>query len=239
MITKEVLIADVILSLNQGVVSDDSELEPEHVAHWINVHINDLIRKEIISEQSKGNMIPPIYIVRETALEMNEEDVDGVEDDKQRIWVDIEGEVLDLPRDMGVVRVLDQDGNLIRKTSIDNLEDTRHLRFAKPSLNNVLHYREGKKIFIEGFNTADLDFNELIVDYIPKQNVLELDDEDEILVSDQLLPLLIASVVQTGKLMLYGTQPDQDSDSSDRKDTAYHLAINNPTAPQSNAQPQP
>lgn len=236
MVTKGILIGDIELQLLQGSPSDDSELEPEQICQWVNTHLNDLVRKEIIAEQAKGNMIPPIYIMRETGLEFTEEEVEDVDDEKQRMFVELENDVLDLPRDGGLVRVLDQDLNLIRKTSVENLEDLRNLRFAKPSISNVVHYREGKKIFIEGFNTTDLEFNNPIVDYVPHQNLLELEDDDEVLVSDQILPLVIAAVVQTGKLQLYGTQADETSDSKDTKQTAYHLAINNPTT-QSNPQP--
>lgn len=233
---KEILLSDIELQLHQGAPSDDSELEIEQIAKWVQDHLNDLVRKEILDETAKGNPIPPIYIVRETALELTEEELEDMDNEKQRMYLELEDEVLDLPRDMGVLRVLDYDLNLIRKTSVENLEDVRSLRFAKPSQNNALHYREGKKIFIEGFNTADISFEPFIVDYVKKQNILELADDGEVLISDQLIPILIAAAVQTGKLQMYGTQPDEESDSKDTKKTAYHLAINNPSAAQ-NTQP--
>lgn len=235
MITRWQLISDCILQLQQANPSDDSELDEKQVAFWIQYHLNDLIRQEIIAEQKKGYMPPPIYIVRDEGLEMSEEAVDDIADSKQRIWVDLTNEVLDLPNDRGVVRVEDYDGNLIAKTSIDQLSMVRDLPFAKPSLNSVLYYRIGQKVFIEGFATTDIDYNPIIVYYVPKQDILSMADTDEVLISDQLLPVLTNAVVERGKLMLYGTQPDTANDGVDNKGVQYHTAIANP---QNNNQPQ-
>lgn len=236
--TKEKLIGDILLQLTQGSPSDDLALEEEQVAYWIQYYLHDLIRREILDYQRKGQMIPPIYIRRDIALELQEEDVDDVADVKQRIYVELEDDVLDLPRDGGIVRVLDYDRNLIQKTSVEELEHLRHLRFAKPSLENILYYREGKKIFIEGFNTADIDFNPIMVSHIPKQDVLALDDDDEILITDQLVPILIDLCVQRGKLELYGSEPDKANDGIDNKNIQYHTAITNPAKEQSTPQPE-
>jgi hypothetical protein len=105
----------------------------------------------------------------------------------------------------------------------------RDLRFAKPSIDTPLYYRIGTKVFVEGFNTADLDYNPLIVYYVPKQDILSMADTDEVLVSDQLLPTLIATTVQFGKMQLYGTQPDMANDGTDNKGVQYHTAIANPS----------
>lgn len=226
--TKSELISDIELQLLQGTTSDDSELEFDQIALWIDYHLNDLIRREIIEEKKKGNPIPPIYIVRETALALTEETTTDIDDVDQRLYVTLTGEVLDLPRDMGVVRVLDYDLNLIQKTTVEDLEVIRDLRFAKPSTDNVLHYRQGEKVFIIGFNTADVDFNPIIVDYVKKQDLITMADTDEVLISDQLVPLLIDLCVQRGKQELYGTTPDEDNQGTDTKKTAYHTQIANP-----------
>lgn len=236
--TKNDLISDIMLQLNQGDISDDSVLEEDQVAMWLTYHLNDLKSKEIVLALSDGNPIPPIYIARETNLELQEEDIDDIAAVKQRIYVTLSGEILDLPRDAGLVRVLDYDLNLIHKTTVENLESIRHFKFGKPSINNVLHYREGTQtIFIEGFNTADLEFNPIIVDYVKKQNVLEMNDDDEILITDQLLPILIDTVVNRGKLELYGTMPDEANDAKDTKQTSYHLGIAKSGGGQSSEQP--
>ena len=228
--TKHQLISDIILELLQGNNSDDSELEEKQVAFWIQYHLHDLVRQEVTAEMKKGNMPPPVYIKRDEGLEMSEENVTDISDSKQRIWVDLVDEVLDLPNDRGIIRVEDYDGNLILKTSIDQLGMVRDLRFSKPSIDTPLYYRIGTKVFVEGFNTADIDYNPLIVYYIPKQDVIAMEDTDEVLITDQLIPVLIDLCVQRGKLELYGTQADTANDGVDNKNVQYHTAISNPTA---------
>lgn len=235
MITKQKIVDDVILQLNQGAISDDSELSKVQIAQWIQYHLHDLIKREITAEKAKGNMIPPIYIIREDGFELSEENVVDMDDNRQRMWVELTNDVLDLPKDAGLVQVLDYDYNLIHKASLESLNMINSLRFAKSAPKNLLYFRQGKKIFVEGLQTSEIPYTPIIVDYIPKQNVLALNDTDEIIISDQLIPVLIDLVVQQGKLMLYGTQIDEQSDGVDSKKPAYHTAISNP----SSNQPQP
>ncbi len=229
-ILKNKLVADIELGILQSAPSDDTELEHDQIAQWINDNLHDLIKREIVQEQQKGRMIPPIYIPREPALELQEESVTGIAAAKQRLYVELENDVIDLPNDAGVVRVLDYDLNLIHKTSVEQLESLRDMRHARPGPNNILYYRQERKIFIEGFNTADIDFNEIIVDYVHKQDVAALDDTDEIIISDQLIPILRNVCIQQGKLQMYGTQADKANDGVDYKDPSYHLSIANPLA---------
>lgn len=228
-ITKEKLISDIELQLYQGTISDDNELEKNQIAQWIQYHLHSLQRQEITTAINSGQLIPSIYIITESGLEMSEENVEGISDSKQRFWIDLTNNVLDLPDDRGIVRVEDYDGNLILKTSIEHLSMTRDLRFSKPSLNNVLYYRIGKKVFLEGFNTADTDFNDIIVHYVPKQDILALNDSDEVLVSDMILPVLIDLVVARGKAELLGSVPaDQENDGVQKVAPIYHSQISNP-----------
>jgi hypothetical protein len=229
--TKEKLISDIILKITQSNPSDDLALEEDQVAYWISLHLNDLIRREIIEEQKKGNMIPPIYIRRDVVIEPQEESITNVSAFNQRIYIELPEEVVDLPRDGGIVRLLDYDRNLIHKTSVEQLEDLRNLHFAKPSPENPVYYREGKtnnKIFIEGFNTADIDFNPFMCSYIPKQDIISMADGDEVLITDQLVPILRDLCVQEGKEELYGSEPDKENDGVDNKKIQYHTAIQNP-----------
>lgn len=229
--TKHQTISDIELKLTQAAPSDDLELEQEQIAFWVQQHLNELVAREIIEEKKKGNQIPPVYIVRDVALELNEESVADVDAEKQRIYVDLTDltdEILDLPRDGGIVRVLDYDRNLIRMSTVEDIEDTRNLRFAKPSQSNIIAHREGSILVIEGFNTADLDFNPIMISYVPKQDILSMADAGELKVTDRLYTILIDTVVQQGKLELYGTQADMTNDGVDPKQVQYHTAISNP-----------
>jgi hypothetical protein len=229
MITKNKLISDVVLQLTQGSPSDDFQVEEAQIAQWATYHLNELVRREISAFIGDGRMIPPIYLKREEGLSMTEEDIVEIDDINQRMWLELTEEVLDLPKDSGVVQVLDYDYNLVYKASLERMQMLNAMRFARPSQENKVYYRQGNKVFVEGFRTAEIDFNKIIVDYIPKQDVFSMSDDSEILISDQLVPILIDQLVQRGKLELYGTQPDTASDGTDSKQTAYHTAISNPS----------
>lgn len=230
MITKQKLIDDIELQLLQSSPSDDSDLSKVQVAQWVQYHLHDLIRREIVGEMSKGNMIPPIYIIREDGFELDEESVVDMEDDRQRMWVELANDVLDLPKDSGIVQVLDYDYNLISKASLERMNLINSLPFAKSSPKNLLYFRQGKKIFVEGLQTSEISYTPIIVDYVPKQDLLAMDDTDEVIISDQLIPVLIDLCVQRGKLMLYGTQADQSNDGVDPKAQNYHSSIANPAS---------
>lgn len=226
-ITKEKFISDVILQLTQGSPSDDIQLEDLQVAQWSTVVINDLVTREITSYMKQGKFIPPIYIVRETGKALLEETVTDIDDEKQRIYFALSGEVLDLPNDAGVVQVLDYDLNVIHRGSLERMQIINALRFARPTQDNKVYYRSGTSIFIEGFATADIDFNPIIVDYVKKQDIGALSDSGSILLSDQLYPIALAGVVQMGKTQMYGSSPDQANDGIDTKSIQYHTAIAN------------
>lgn len=223
--TKENLISDVILQLTQGAPTDDIQIEESQIASWATDYLNDLVKRECVAESKKGKSIPPVYITRETGLELTEEAIADLDDKNQRMYLTLSGEVLDLPSDSGVVKVLDYDLNLIYKTSTENIEILDSLRFARATSENPLFYREGKNIFIKGFNTADLEFNEFIVHYVKKQDVMAMDDEDELLVTDQLVNVLIDLLVDRGKRELYGGESDPANDGVNRPNPLYHQAI--------------
>lgn len=225
--TKETLISDIILQLTQSAPTDDLQIEESQVAYWATGFLNDLVKRECVAEVKKGKPIPPVYITRETGLELTEEAVDDIDDKDQRMYLTLSGEILDLPGDSGIVKVLDYDLNLIKKTSTEDLETYKHFRFASPSSENPLFYREGQSIFIVGFATSDLEFNSFMVHYVKKQDVMAMDDEDEILITDQLVNVLTDLLVERGKRELYGTQSDASSDGTDRKSQVYHTAIQN------------
>lgn len=234
-ITKNKLLSDLTLSLNQSDLSDDSPIELSQLAYWASNTLNDLVRKEIYGEMKNGNGIPPIYIKHADGLELSEETVVDIDDDKQRIFTELEEDVLDLPKDAGIVLIQDYDRNQIYSSSVENNNLLNKMRFAKATSDNKIYYRQGKKIFIEGFKTADLEFNPISVSYVPKQDLLTMDDTDEVLISDQLVTVLSNLLVAQGKRMLYGSKSDDNSDGADNKPQFYHLGIQDPNQPENNA----
>lgn len=236
--TKEQFISDCILQLTQSAPTDDLAIEELQIASWGSDFLNELVRRECTVAIRAGKSIPPVYITRETGLELTEEEVADIDEEDQRMYLELSNEVLDIEGDKGFIKLLDYDLNLIHKTSTENIEVINDLRFARATSENPLYYREGKKVFVKGFATADLDFNEFIAHYIAKQDIMAMEDEDEIKATDQIVNALVDMVVAKGKAELYGTQPDVNSDGRDVKQLQYHRAIANPAAAQEE-QPQP
>lgn len=66
--TKDQLISDIILQVTQSAPSDDSEIEKDQVAFWINYHLGQLIKQEIDIETKNARPIPPVYIAMEDCI---------------------------------------------------------------------------------------------------------------------------------------------------------------------------
>jgi hypothetical protein len=228
MTTKEQIISDVQLQLNQGGISDDSQLDWNQLLYWGSYELNRLVTAECNAAIKSGSSIPAIYKKVADCEVISVEDVETFTAENDRCYVEIEDDILDLESDLGVIIVETEDGDLIKKTSLENFHRLKKMRFSKPSLSNTLCYRRGKKIFIPGFTPTDIPFEKVNVFYVPKQDLLAIADSAEVLVSDMTLPTLIDMMVERGKLMLYGTQPDIANDSADNKNVQYHTAIQNP-----------
>lgn len=270
-ITKNKLISDIELQLNQGTISDDSQLDRLQIAQWIDYELAQLTALDCNDALRKGKQVPPIYITRQSACSLTKEtiiyevanyaalpfpgivgfiyytkaenkyykwatgwvQISKYEVEKaeinQRFYFLLFNDVIDLQDDSGVLRVLTDEYNEIKKSSIQSIDMVRNLRFSGPSSETLIWYRAADRIYIEGLNASELYDNSFIVDYVSKQDVLTLIDESEIRISDALLPVLIDKVVQRGKLQMYGTLPDVGNDGVDVKQQMYHTAISNPT----------
>lgn len=227
-ITKAQLISDCELSLYAGTISDDAAVEKDQLSFWISYHLNNLVATECNEKLKRGESIPAIYQVR-AALEIPElEALDDVDESDERIYCEMDNEILTLNSDMGLITVLDEEGEEIKKAGIQTLQLFKHMRFGKPTLENPLYYRQGLKIFLLGFKPVDIPFSLIQVFYVPKQSLLDMDDDEEVLCSDLVLPELIARVTQEGKLMLYGTQADQANNGVDDSKPVYHQQIKSP-----------
>lgn len=221
--------SDVILQLTQANPSDDLALDDAQVNAWITYIANVLVATEINSKLAKNEMVPSIYVTREECILGETEDTDCGDDCQDRIAVELENEVMTLNNDGGIVMVQTEEGDQVLKAgSINNIMLFRNMRFAKPSDENLVYYRQGNKIYIEGMKFNDIPFDKFHVWYVKKQNYMTAADSTEVVVSDLVLPALISSVVQQGKLELYGTQVDKANDGVDPKDSVYHTAIQNP-----------
>lgn len=234
---KAKIIDDIFLQLTQSSPSDDSEIEKDQIAFQLQYELNNLIKQEISAEKAAGRQIPPIYITIEDCNVINVEDLECTADCKDRVYIDITGEVVDLQKDAGLVRIITDEGDVVLPASVESLDVINNLRFAKASRTNPIYYRQAKRIFIEGVGEAEVDLSKVTVYYVNKQDILALEDTDEVIMTDQIKPLVIDAVLKRMKLEIYGSEADTDSDSVDVKQARYHNIIANP-ATLDNQQPQ-
>lgn len=224
------IIDDVRLQLLQGNPSDDSALEDRQLIYWLNLAAHALVVTEINSKLALGEMVPSIYQVRESCLISSLEESDCGDDEcSDRISITLVGDVLTLNNDAGIIMIQTDDGDQVLKAGDIGLAIMfRKMRFSKPSGTNFIYYRLGSKIYIEGLPASDIPFDKFHVTYVQKRDYTTLPTTSQVVVSDLVLPQLIAAMVETGKLELYGTQVDSANDGSDDKNPVYHQQISNP-----------
>ncbi len=226
--TKAELISDVILQVTQSAPSDDSEISQDQIAFWGTYHLNQLVTQEIFGELKNGRSIPPIYLVEEDCKVMELQEAECGNNCQDRVYIDLTDEVVDLPKDAGIVRVITEEGDQVLKVAVENIDIVKFLRFAKPSVTNLQYSRQAKRIYIQGIGPQEMDLDAITVVYVKKQDISTLNDTDSIIASDQIRPYLIDAVVQRLKLEMYGSEADQSNDGVDYKNAAYHNVIANP-----------
>jgi hypothetical protein len=226
--TVKEIIDDVVLQLTQSNPSDDIALEDRQLAAWLSYHANELVTIEINSKLAKSEPVPQLYVIREECVVADLEDTDCSDDCEDRISLTLQNEILTLNNNSGIVLVESDEGDQIRKSSLESRANNRLVRFSKPSEENPTYYGQGTKVYVEGFKEVNIPFDKFHVWYVPKRNYMTALDSAEVVVSDLVLPVLIDALVQRGKLELYGTQDDKVNDGVDSKDTVYHTAISNP-----------
>jgi hypothetical protein len=223
--TKEQFVSDVILQVLQSAPSDDTEIEKDQIAFWGSYHLEALQRQEIDTELKNARMIPPVYLERESCKPMSIESSDCGTGCQDRFYFTVAKPVLDLANDRGVAQVITDQGDIVYKASVESLNMFKRMRFAKPSSSNLLYTRQGQTFYVEGIREEDIEFSEITIDYVPKQDIMSLSDTDELKVSSLLAPTLIDLVVQRLKLQMYGSTPDVANDGVDLKNIQYHTAI--------------
>lgn len=224
-ITKEQAISDVQAQLFQGAPSDDSELSDLQVADWLSEYVNATVTTEINSKLARGEMIPQLYIKRASCEVGEEEETDCTDECENRIEFELDEEVLTLNNDAGIVLVETSEGDAIHQMSVETRSIVRNLRFAKPSENNLVYYRQANSIFVEGLKPVDLPFDKINVFYVPKQNVAALTDSGAILISDLAYPAVKDAVVSRARLQMYGTQEDKTNDGDQGVQPVYHQQV--------------
>ena len=252
------LISDIELQLNQGAISDDSELSRSQIAYWIEYELNNLVQQECELAMKQGKPLPSIYINRVSGIRSNEENyiievtnysaipaanptgdygktfkvtesetVNGFtypaytyykfngyknsvqqyiqitkteaekRDFNQRVRIPLSSySILQLSKEAGIVRILTDEYELINKSTVDTLDMVKELRFAGPSADKLVWYKEGDYLYIEGMSDPEIEERSFIMDYVISQRVSE---SSSIQVSELLFPTLMDRVIQRGK----------------------------------------
>jgi hypothetical protein len=205
--TKNQLISDIILRVTKGLPSDDLELEPSQVAFWINI-VSDLVVKEYLDAKlADGKAIDSFFIKQESCKPLNNEADPCIDDDKERIYVRLKQEPMDLYMDKAIVLMKTNEGSYIYKADLSTIDQIGLLEFAKPSTNNLVYYRDGKtKVVIEGIPRSLMSIVEIIVWYVPKQDIECLADTDEVAIPNELIGLVQEGVEDLARRQLFGVQ---------------------------------
>lgn len=224
--TVQQLLGDVILQVYEGSPSDDNSLDERQVLFWLSYHLNELVTQECNRKIKKDEAIPPIYTKR-AAYQPIDIETNPAGTPQDRLFVTLDDQVLALWKDAGIIRVTTSDGNIVTRVNLADLNMLLYMPFACPTAENPVFYRQAEKIYLVGFKDVDAPFEELNVDYVPKQDLTTASLTDEVLVSDETLPRIIDLTVQRAKLEIYGTTSDEENDGTDKKPLVYHTAIQN------------
>lgn len=208
--TKNMLVSDIILRISKGKPSDDLELEPKQVAFWIDQLMPALIKNSLDTKISNGLGIDPDYIKVEECAEPKIKLLD-CKDCQDNVYVDLCHTPISLLRDRGVLRVATEDGIAVDKIRIEDIEDLKRLKFARPSVKNVKYYRVKNRLYFIGITNDTIGLFKFTINYIPNQNLIEIADDTPIYIGDDILPLLAEGVEAIARRQVYQSDIDQEN----------------------------
>lgn len=186
--TYQSAIDDLRLKLQKGEDSDDFPVSREQMLLWLKNNV-DLIAKEYLDPLIiAGKPVDSVFLQRQ-ACELTEEEV---EDCETRNFIELTYKPMGLSDDMGVQKVTTNDGILVDRVRHNFIDILRDLRYAKPSKKHLVWYREGKKIFLEGFENAPN--TKFIITYIPTTDSLNPSETSDIRLPDELIQVLMERV---------------------------------------------
>jgi hypothetical protein len=206
------LISDVELRCYSGTISDDAELSKTQVLHWLLITRDQLVRDYLNLVIQNGKPIPTEYQIREVH-EAAAEDLSDTEEEDERIYLTLDYQPMSLLNDLGVQRVLSQDGVQVLRTRSENADWIKDLKWGKPSVKAPVFYRDSRKIILEGASYKNP--KPWIVYYIPTATSQELEMEDDLVISDELLPDLLMRVSEMARQEMYGSVADNENNGKD------------------------
>lgn len=213
-VSKKQLVDDIILRLTKGEPSDDFELSPRQIAFWFDLVAADLVPKYVDSRLRKNESIPSIMVEIEDQIVGTVESNIMIDLYDDRVYIETTKNIMDLPGDNGVLRILTEEGQFINRVPIERLDELNKLTFGKPSRDNMLYSKINQKLYIHGLNPAHVDIVNFSVTYVPKFNLGDLDDDDEVNLPDEVMGLISDAVEDKARRQLSGVA-DWESDAED------------------------
>lgn len=205
------LVDDIQARIYAGAPSDDSELPKEQVLHWLATTRDAVVKQKLDSDIANGRQLDSYYMERETCKEISQEDLDCVDDSEDRKFFTLSKTPMSLRKDMGVVKVLTNEGIPVMKARLEQLEMLRDMKYSKPSPTNLTYYRDGNTIVVLGVGDKDLTSTEFIVYTIPTYSSQLLGLTDDLKISDDLLPVILDTVEEIARRELFGvSDPTND-----------------------------
>jgi len=223
-ITKDVLISDVVLRLTQGKPSSDLELEKSQVAFII-----DQVRWKLVTDKLNANIthnypIDPIYIRTDENLVPTLVPVVGAPV-QNKIQVALQFEPLSLYRDRGVMRVFASPiqstlptpnlqlpvdfGSYVDAVSVHELDMLNAMKFSKPSITNLKYRREGQTLWIYGLDSNTYKMVQFSVSYMPRMSALEdLNSNDPVPLTEDLYGPLVEGATKICFEQIYKSSTD-------------------------------
>lgn len=213
-ITKSKLIDDIILRITKGEPSDDLELSPRQVSFWFDLVAADILPKYVDSKLKKKESLPSIMVEIEDQIEGEVEENIMIDLYDDRVFIQTEKDIMDLPKDNGILRILTEEGQFINKVPIERLDELNKMTFAKPTRDNMLYSKVDQKLYIHGLNPAHVDIVNFSVTYVPKFNLSDLANEDEVKLPDEVIGLISDAVEDKARRQVFGVA-DWENDAED------------------------
>lgn len=213
--TKKELVDDIILRVTKGQPSDDLELEPSQVAFWFDLIAKELVPNYLNSKIKKDEELDSILINTEDDLVGTVEDVAMLDQYSDRVYIEVEEEIIDLKNDNGLVRIITEEGLVVNKVSLAKLDTLNAMTFSRPNRENLLHTRINQRIYIHGLSPLQVNLTKFSVWYIPKPNFYGAGDDDIIKLPEDLLNMLSDAVEEKAMRELRQVEPDMENDGQD------------------------
>lgn len=205
------LISDIYLRVYRGKPSDDNELPRSQVLHWLVTNRDQIVKEYLDSLIKAGKPIDTYYATRQTGLTTTSEDLPDTEEEDERIYIQLTYTPMSLVNDLGVFRVVSEDGVMIDRARSESIDWVKDLKWGKPSPKRPVYYREDKKIILEGLNYDNLETT-YIVYYIPTAGSQSLTEASDLLISGELVDLLLTKVEAMAKAEIHNTEADIQND---------------------------